>query len=206
MNGMDLQRMNVLRRLRDAREYSRIAGTAEIARRYLAMNAFDGVLTIIGVLMGNYIAGVRDVLVVINTGLATSMAMGVSGLWGAYLTESAERERELAELERSTLTDLKHTKIGRASRWAVVTVSVVDGVAPCVAALLVMSPLFLSTLIGNVELSYLLSLLLSLATLFGLGVFLGRISGRSVWVYGWRTLVAGLVSIGLSFLLGAAGH
>jgi len=29
-------------------EYNRITGTAEIARRYLAMNAFDGVLTIIG--------------------------------------------------------------------------------------------------------------------------------------------------------------
>lgn len=193
------QRWDVLR------EYNRISGTAEIARRYLVMNAFDGVLTIIGVLMGNYMAGVRDVAIVINTGLATSMAMGVSGLWGAYLTESAERERDLAELEKKTLTDLKNTKIGRASRWAVVVVSLVDGLAPFVAALLVMIPLFLSNLIGSVEVSYLLSLALSLLTLFGLGVFLGRISKRNVVIYGLRTLVAGVVSIALSFLLGGRG-
>ena len=193
------QRWDVLR------EYNRISGTAEIARRYLVMNAFDGVLTIIGVLMGNYMAGVRDVAIVINTGLATSMAMGVSGLWGAYLTESAERERDLAELEKKTLTNLKNTKIGRASRWAVVVVSLVDGLAPFVAALLVMIPLFLSNLIGSVEVSYLLSLALSLLTLFGLGVFLGRISKRNVVIYGLRTLVAGVVSIALSFLLGGRG-
>lgn len=192
------QRWDVLR------EYSRISGTAEIARRYLVMNAFDGVLTIIGVLMGNYMAGVRDVAIVINTGLTTSVAMGVSGLWGAYLTESAERERDLAELEKNTLSDLKNTKIGRASRWAVVTVALVDGLAPLIAALLVMIPLFLSRLIGSVEVSYLLSLVLSLVTLFGLGVFLGRISKRNIVIYGLRTLIAGVVSIALGFLLG--GH
>lgn len=197
--------MSMAQRWDVLREYSRISGTAEIARRYLVMNAFDGVLTIIGVLMGNYMAGVRDVAIVINTGLTTSVAMGVSGLWGAYLTESAERERDLAELEKNTLSNLKNTKIGRASRWAVVIVALVDGLAPLAAALLVMIPLFLSRLIGSVEVSYLLSLVLSLITLFGLGVFLGRISKRNVVIYGLRTLIAGVVSIALGFLLGGHG-
>ncbi len=205
MSSLEIARMSMAQRWNVMREYNRISGTAEIARRYLVMNAFDGVLTIIGVLMGNYMAGVRDVAIVINTGLTTSVAMGVSGLWGAYLTESAERERDLAELEKSTLTDLKDTKIGRASRWAVIVVSLVDGLAPFVAALLVMIPLFLSGLIGSVEVSYLLSLALSLLTLFGLGVFLGHISKRNVVIYGLRTLIAGAVSIALGFLLGVKG-
>ena len=205
MSSLEIARMNMAQRWDVFREYNRISGTAEIARRYLVMNAFDGVLTIIGVLMGNYMAGVRDVAIVINTGLTTSVAMGVSGLWGAYLTESAERERDLAELEKSTLTDLKNTKIGRASRWAVIVVSLVDGLAPFIAALLVMIPLFFSNLIGSVEVSYLLSLALSLLTLFGLGVFLGRISKRNVVIYGLRTLIAGVVSIALGFLLGVKG-
>ncbi len=205
MSSLEIARMSMAQRWNVMREYNRISGTAEIARRYLVMNAFDGVLTIIGVLMGNYMAGVRDVAIVINTGLTTSVAMGVSGLWGAYLTESAERERDLAELEKSTLTDLKDTKIGRASRWAVIVVSLVDGLAPFVAALLVMIPLFLSRLIGSVEVSYLLSLALSLLTLFGLGVFLGHISKRNVVIYGLRTLIAGAVSIALGFLLGVKG-
>jgi hypothetical protein len=41
------------RALQQLQEYSDIAEIGEIARRYFAMNAFDGVLTIIGVLMGN---------------------------------------------------------------------------------------------------------------------------------------------------------
>ena len=76
------------------REYDKLANIGEIARRYFAMNAFDGVLTIIGVLMGNFMAGVQEPRIVVSTGLATCVAMGVSGLWGAYLTEAAERKRD----------------------------------------------------------------------------------------------------------------
>ena len=61
-------------------EYDKLANIGEIARRYFAMNAFDGVLTIIGVLMGNYMARVNEPNIVISTGLATSGAMGISGL------------------------------------------------------------------------------------------------------------------------------
>jgi predicted membrane protein (TIGR00267 family) len=189
----------------DVREYGRIAGVAEIARRYFAMNAFDGVLTTIGVLMGNYLGDVRSPSIVIRIGIATSIAMGVSGLWGAYLTEAAERERDLAELERVSLTDLGQTKIGRASRMAVIIVALVDGLAPAMAALIVLIPLFAVSLIGNILVSYALSLALALIGLFGLGMFLGRISGRGLIGYGLRTLVAGLVSIALSFALGGVG-
>ena len=92
--------MNPIRHLIERfQRYSQIVNIGEIARRYFAMNAFDGVLTIIGVLMGNFTAGVEDTRIVVTTGLATCVAMGVSGLWGAYLTEAAERQRELQELE-----------------------------------------------------------------------------------------------------------
>jgi hypothetical protein len=74
------------------KEYEDVVDIAEIARRLFAMNSFDGILTILGVLMGNYLAGVREPQVIIVTGLATSVSMGVSGLWGAYMTESAERQ------------------------------------------------------------------------------------------------------------------
>ena len=186
------------------REYEQIAGFSQIARRALANNSFDGVLTNIGVLMGNYVAGVRDASIVIRTGVATSMAIGISGMWGAYLAESAERARDLAELEQLSLTDLGETKIGRASRMAVLVVSVVDGLAPFVSSLLVLAPLFAARLFRDVLVSYALSLIVALMALFGLGMFLGRISRRGLLGYGFRTLTAGLVAIALSFLLGGA--
>ncbi len=187
--------------LDDVREYERIAGFSKIARRALANNAFDGVLTMIGVLMGNYLGDVRDPSIVIRIGIATSISIGVSGLWGAYLAESAERGRELAELERLSLTDLSETKIGRAARVAVVVVSLVDGLSPLLSSLVVLIPFFFTPLIGNILISYVLSLIVSLVGLFGLGMFLGSISGRSLVAYGLRTVVAGIVAIVVNALL-----
>ena len=184
-------------------EYNQLANIGEIARRYFAMNAFDGVLTIIGVLMGNLTANVQDAKIVISTGLATCVAMGISGLWGAYLTEAAERKRELAELSRQTLTDLKNTRIGRASRVAVITVSIVDGVSPFLAASIVLVPFFINALLPSIMWSYYISLGFALITLFGLGTFLGHTSRENIIVYGLKTVVAGAASIAISLLLGA---
>ncbi len=190
------------RKLQELKEYSDLADIGEIARRYFAMNAFDGVLTIIGVLMGNYAAHVHDAKVVIVTGFSTCMAMGISGLWGAYLTESAERKRDLNDLENHTLTDLSRTKIGRASRVAVVVVALVDGLAPFLAALAVLLPFFFSGLLADVTISYYVSLGMALVVLFALGAFLGKVSRRSLIISGVKMVGAGLVSILLSYLLG----
>ena len=127
------------------KEYSRISHAGQIARRAFANNSFDGVLTMIGVVMGNFVVGVRDPKVVLVTGMSTALAIGISGGWGAYLTESAERRNEIDELERVTLTDLHDTKIGRASRVAVVMVAAVDGISPFLAAFLVVIPFFFAS-------------------------------------------------------------
>jgi predicted membrane protein (TIGR00267 family) len=187
------------------REYDKLANISEIARRYFAMNAFDGVLTIIGVLMGNYVAGVNDARIVLSTGLATCVAMGISGLWGAYLTESAERKRDLDELSRFTLTDLTNTRIGRASRAAIVIVAIVDGLSPFMAALVVLLPFFIAGNNEDLSWAYYTSLGLALLTLFSLGLFLGRISQGRMIVYGFKTVLAGVVSIVISFFLGVSG-
>jgi len=124
------RRMSLRQLLDQINHYNDIANVAEIARRYFAMNAFDGILTMIGVLMGNMTAGVSNPNVIITTGLSTCIAMGISGLWGSYLTESAERKHDLEELEKSTLTNLNNSSIGRASRYAAIVVSIVDGISP----------------------------------------------------------------------------
>ena len=93
-------------RLEQWREYSRISEAGQIARRAFANNSFDGVLTMIGVVMGNFVVGVDDPKVVLVTGLSTALAIGISGGWGAYLTESAERRHAIGELEQVTLSAL----------------------------------------------------------------------------------------------------
>lgn len=203
MKNNRLRRSTLPEFLEELQTYNQIIGIAEIARRYFAMNAFDGVLTTIGVLAGNYLAGVRDLSIPIRTGIATSIAMGISGLWGAYLTETAERRRELSELEKVSLIDQSGTSIGKASRFAVIVVSIVDGLAPALAAIIVMIPMFLGDMIGNAILSYAMAGGLALLSLFALGLFLGKVSEENLIGYGLKTLLAGLVAIAINFLLGA---
>jgi predicted membrane protein (TIGR00267 family) len=201
MGDLDKPLERLTQGINDIREYEQIAGFSQIARRALANNAFDGVLTMIGVLMGNYLGDVRSPSTVVRIGVATSISIGVSGLWGAYLAESAERGRELAELERISLTDLSNTKIGRASRMAVIVVSLVDGLSPLLSSLIVLVPFLLAPFIDNIMVSYVLSMIVALIGLFGLGMFLGNISGRSLVGYGLRTVVAGIVAIVINALL-----
>ncbi|MBC7263414.1 MAG: hypothetical protein H5T64_03540 [Chloroflexi bacterium] len=192
-----------LERLREDME---VAEVGEIARRLFAMNAFDGVLTMVGVLVGSFTAHVRHPRVVLITGLATSASMGISGLWGAYLTESAERKRSLDELEEYTLTDLTATRIGQAQRLAVIIVALVDGLAPLLAALFVLSPFFAAALLGEITRMYYLSAGMAMLALFGLGMLLGSISRESLVVSGLKMVGAGLVAVMVGLLLGPAAE
>ncbi len=203
---MDSVREELADQIAAVQEYERITGFWEIARRALANNSFDGVLTMIGVLTGNYLGGIRDATTVVRIGIAASISIGISGLWGAYLAESAERGRELAQLERISLIDLSGTKYSRAARVAVVVVSLVDGLSPLISSLLVLLPFIFAPLIGNILFSYGLALLIGLVSLFGLGMFLGHVSERSLVGYGLRTVIAGIVAVAINFMLpGGAG-
>ena len=183
-------------------QYDDIANIGEIARRSFGNNAFDGILTMIGVLIGSMTSGITDPKVVITTGMATSIAIMISGAWGAYLTETSEREKSLKELGRSTLTDLNGSRIGRASRFAAIAVSLVDGPSPFLGAILVLAPFFFSTLFPSMQILYFTALGVGLLALFALGIWLGYVAEDNLIKYGLKTLLAGVVSMVIGSLLG----
>jgi predicted membrane protein (TIGR00267 family) len=187
--------------IRTLRKYHRIAGVGEIARRYFAMNAFDGVLTILGVLVGSYFGNVRDASAVVTLGIAAAFAMGVSGFYGAYMTERAERDRDIAELEEFTLSSLDDTDISHASTYATIYVSMVDGLSPFGAAAIAVSPFFLGDAIP-IETAFYVSFALAFIELFALGSYLGTVSKRSMIGSGVKMVTAGLLCVGVAYLLG----
>lgn len=191
--GSKNQRIKLL--VEKVNQYDDIANIGEIARRSFGNNAFDGILTMIGVLIGSMTSGVTDPNVVITTGLATSIAIMISGAWGAYITETSERKKSLNELGRTTLTDLNESRIGRASRFAAVAVSLVDGLSPFVGAILVLIPFLFSTVFPNIFILYYTSLGVALLALFTLGIWLGYVAEENLVKYGLKTLLAGVVSI-----------
>ncbi|MGC9358775.1 MAG: VIT1/CCC1 transporter family protein [Anaerolineae bacterium] len=188
-------------------QYRRLAGVDAIARRCFANNSFDGILTMVGVIIGSYVAGLLNPRIVLTTGLATCMAMGVSGGWGAYVSERAERRHQLQELEHAMLRNLQLTEQARASRFAVWVITAVDGLSPLLSGSIVLIPFMLSGSLITIQQAYLASLVIALALLFGLGVFLAKVGRDNFIRSGIRMVVAGLVCVLMSFLLssGSAG-
>jgi predicted membrane protein (TIGR00267 family) len=183
------------------RHYHEIAEVGEIARRYFAMNAFDGVLTALGVLVGGYLGGVDSPRAIFIVVLTTAVGMSVSGFYGSYLVERAERGRAMRELEESTLSSLEDTTIASASRYATIVIAVVDGASPFLAALIVMIP-FLFTGVMSMHSAYFSAVGVALVELFFLGVFLGAISRERLWLSGLRLTAAGVIALVISLLLG----
>jgi predicted membrane protein (TIGR00267 family) len=82
--------------------------------------------------------------------------------------------------------------------------AVIDGGSPILTALISLSPFFLLLhgLIA-VENAYISSLVVTMVTLFMLGIYLGKIAKENVLLYGIQTLVAGLATVAIVLMLGA---
>jgi predicted membrane protein (TIGR00267 family) len=182
--------------------YDEITGMSKILRRYFVLNAFDGALTIFGVLIGAYIAKTTDPSFIIKVGLATTIAIGVSGVWGSFFTEMAERKRELREIEKAVHRKLDNTEIKEAYDFASVITAIVDGGSPFIAALFVLTPFFLSPIILDIQTAYYSAFGLAMIVFFLLGAFLGKLSNESVWITGLKLVGAGIVALILISIIG----
>ena len=179
--------------------YLRTSGVTRLARRYFVMNSFDGALTTIGLLMGAFVGGLRDPHSILAVSVSTAIAIGLSGAWGTFLTEQAERKRELKEWEHVLLRKLDKTDMASAQRFAAYYVASIDGLSPLVTSLVIVSPFAL--LNASATSLYALSFSLGAIVLFSLGVFLGHLSKESKISFGVKMLLAGVAASAISFLL-----
>jgi len=188
--------MNLINKLTFLLHLSRSQG---IARRYLVTNGFDGALTMLGLVVGFYVSAETDLAVVIGVCLAAAIALGMSGISSAYVSESVERKKELAELEEAMVTELAH---GKAARLIPFMIALVNGLAPMVFSLLIITPLWLAQHGLPLPLDpFKASILVSFIIIFLLGVFLGRVSGV-FWLWaGLRTVLVAIVTGVLIFLV-----
>ena len=89
------------------RTYADITDFLSIARRYFINNFYDGMLTVLGIILGFFISALRgsqhtiDSYIILLTGFATSISMLVSGLSGSYISEKAEQRKLKIELDKA---------------------------------------------------------------------------------------------------------
>jgi len=211
------------------REYSKISNLGEIARRKFFNNCFDGALTCAGIISGMLILYLAnpDLLVprnIVITGFATAFAIGISGLWGAYLSEEAERKKKLLDLQKDMVildhgdaSQLQDTKtidvkkkkkekknkgsiIERSEKFATIVASLVDGGAPVLGASLPLIPFFFGEELTLAH--FFISYVILIGLLVYLGIFLGKISGGGRLRYALHLVAAGIVTLIITLLLG----
>lgn len=87
------------------RKYSAMSDLGIIARRKFFNNCFDGALTCAGIVSGIFFvflygSASNTPANVIVYGFSTALAIGISGLWGAFLSEEAERKKKMDDLKK----------------------------------------------------------------------------------------------------------
>jgi predicted membrane protein (TIGR00267 family) len=87
------------------RKYAEMSDLGIIARRKFFNNCFDGALTCAGIVSGIFVlflAGISKNTPgnIVVLGFSTALAIGISGLWGAFLSEEAERKKKIIDLKK----------------------------------------------------------------------------------------------------------
>ena len=194
-----------MRLVSQIKRLSRVSESSDIARRYFVVNGFDGALTMLGLIVGFLVSDSTDLLLIINACLGASIALGMSGVSSAYVSESAERRYALTKLEEAMNSDLQDSVHGEAARWIPLLIALVNGAAPLIISFLILIPLLISNAGISLSISPLyLSVMIALLLAFLLGVFLGRIAGISWLRSGLQTLLVAVITATLIYLL--AGH
>ncbi len=179
----------------------RLTRSTALMRRYFVVNGFDGALTMLGLTMGFRMSGASDPKLAVSACVGTAIALGMSGVSSAYVSETAERQRDLKSLEQAMIADLADTEHGAAARLIPVAVALVNGLAPLSISLLVIIPLWLD--LWGLALPWAaldVTAVLAFLVVFLLGVLMGWISGR-FWLWtGARAVLIAAVTAGLIVL------
>ena len=190
--------------LDDIRLLLRITRSHGLIRRYFVVNGFDGALTMLGMSMGFYVSGAPRVDVMLAACLGAAVALFMSGLTSAFISEWEERKRSLAELEAAMVTDLSESVHASAARAVPVLVALVNGLAPLAAAIVILLPLFLARggmVAPTVALEA--AIVTAFVVIFLLGVFLGRVGG-TFWL--WSGLRTVLIAAATALIILAIGR
>ncbi|MDO8625041.1 MAG: hypothetical protein Q7R47_03080 [Candidatus Diapherotrites archaeon] len=151
----------------------------DILRRYIVMNAFDGTLTSLGILIAMRLAGVTDVRLILISAIGVVFATGISGVWGAYLVEKAERKHELAELHKLNPRENLEERRKEFKRLTYL-MGLANGASSMMVGLIVLIPYFLANVgLLPLDTAFQYSLILILGILILIGSATAKIAHES---------------------------
>lgn len=162
--------------------------------RYFTRGLVDGSLATLGVVIG---ASMADPSIVITAGIGGGVANGLSNAFGALTAESAEVERRFSDIEKSMLSkgELRKTILYKSMRKKVLLSGFSDGIASITGAFIPVLPFLLTYVLKySNQVALIISILLTISTLFILGMYLGFISRKNLIYSGLKMASIGTVT------------
>lgn len=158
------------------------------------MNSFDGTLTILGILIATFLAQLLEPAIIIVSSLGVIVSTGVSGIWGGYMAERAEKKKARRELEKHLMKNLSKTKIEREMKKIAWFMGLANGLSSTIVSVIAIIPFFLATAnIISVLTAFVFSFILIFAMIFLLGVFIGKIARESILFHGSAMIAVGII-------------
>ena len=191
-------------RLKKLRFHFELTKSGAIARRYFVIGAFDGALTILGVILGAYVAEASAdpelaKRLILGAGVAGGVALAVSSAVGAYEAERVEHMLSHRHLEKAMLCAVEGTR-KEAMNVSVLVSAFAHGIAPLLAAFVPLIPFYFMGL----DEAVVTATIMTLAFLFVLGSYLGSLIKEMLVYTGLRFVIAGLATSIALILIG--GH
>jgi predicted membrane protein (TIGR00267 family) len=192
-----------MQRLKTLRETLKHESVGPIIRRFFINTLFDSTFMLLGIIVGSAFAGAATGLnVIIITMLTTSLALGISTGVSVYEAESLEQERKITDLEKALFTDLKDTSIQKTAKYITLIVTLINFATPLFSCAITITPFILAAIgIFPLNIAGWISVVLALSTLFGAGVYMGRIGKTNPYKKGLRMVAFGVLAFAIGFLL-----
>ena len=153
----------------------------------VAFGTMDGLITILGVVIGIASATESSAIVIIS-GIVVGIANSFGNCFGFYASELAERGEHIRENQH--VSSMAETRRSTVLAFVTSLSSMAVLVVPFV-------------LLTNLSYAMIVSLTIALVMLFVLGALVGKLSQESHWRFGIRYVLLGLIGAALSFVVGS---
>ncbi len=152
----------------------------------VAFGTMDGLITVLGVVIG-VASATGNYSIVVISGVIAGVANAFGNSIGFYASELAERGEHIHENQH--VSSMAETKRSTVLSFAASLVSMLVPVLPFV-------------LLVNLGAAMVLSAAFGLSILFILGALVGKLSRECPWRFGFRYVLLGVAGAALSFLIG----
>ena len=184
------------------RETLKQESVGPIIRRFFINTLFDSTFMLLGIIVGSAFAGDAGLHIIIVTMLTTSIALGISTGVSVYEAESLEQEHKISDLEKALFTDLDDTSIQKTAKYTILLATIINFATPLFSCAVTITPFILATTgILHADIAGWISVALALSTLFGAGVYMGRIGKTNPYKKGLRMAAFGVLAFTIGFLL-----